>query len=86
MGTIVQKYETKYNVGDVVIFEKHNKLEVGIIEGYYVEDHIFWFNIRTSSTNVYTYSNKGDIMEGDIIGKLEGDFAMKCKETIMRLR
>lgn len=85
MGTIIHKYETKYNAGDIVIFEKYDKLEVGIIEGYYVEDSIFWFNIRTSSSNVYTYSNKGDIQESDIIGKIEGNFGMECKNIIMKL-
>lgn len=86
MGKIIKEYETKYDAGDVVIFEKNDKLEVGIIEGYYVDDNIFWFNIRTSASNVYTYSNKGDICENDIIDKIEGDFAVKCINAIMKLR
>lgn len=43
MGKIIKEYETKYNVGDVVIFNKIGFLQVGVIEGYYVEDNIFWF-------------------------------------------
>ena len=71
---------TDYNAGDVVIFEKNNRLMVGVIEGYYMEDDIFWFNIRVSSRYVYTYSNGGDIMESDIIGRVSEDL----KEELIR--
>ena len=80
MGKIVVEFETDYNAGDVVIFEKNNRLLVGIVEGYYVEDNIFWFNIRVSSKYVYTYSNGGDIMESDIIGRVSEDL----KEELIR--
>lgn len=80
MGKIVVEFETDYNAGDVVIFEKNNRLMVGIVEGYYVEDNIFWFNIRVSSKYVYTYSNGGDIMESDIIGRVSEDL----KEELIR--
>ena len=73
MGKIVVEFETNYNAGDVVIFEKNNRLMVGIVEGYYMEDNIFWFNIRVSSRYVYTYSNGGDIMESDIVGRVGED-------------
>ena len=73
MGKIVVEFETDYNAGDVVIFEKNDRLMVGIVEGYYMEDNIFWFNIRVSSRYVYTYSNGGDIMESDIIGRVSED-------------
>ena len=53
---------------------------VGIVEGYYMEDNIFWFNIRVSSSYVYTYSNGGDIMESDIIGRVSEDL----KEKLIR--
>lgn len=86
MGKIIKEYETPYDVGDVVIFEKNEKLEVGIIEGYYVEDSNFYFNIRISSSYVYSYSNGGDIGEYHIIGKVEGDLNMECKEEILQLR
>lgn len=33
MGKIVVEFETDYNAGDVVIFEKNNRLMVGIVEG-----------------------------------------------------
>ena len=36
MGKIIQEFETEYDVGDVVIFENDNLLQVGIVEGYYV--------------------------------------------------
>ena len=80
MGKIVIEFETNYNAGDVVIFEKNNRLMVGIVEGYYMEDNIFWFNIRVSSKYVYTYSNGGDIMESDIIGRVSEDL----KEELIR--
>ena len=54
-----------------VIFHKGG-LHVGIVEGYYVEDNIFGFNIRVSLTLVYTYTNHGDVGEHDIIGKIVG--------------
>lgn len=47
MGKIIQEFETQYEVGDVVIFDKDG-LKVGIIEGYYVSDGNIWFNIRVS--------------------------------------
>ena len=80
MGKIVVEFETNYNAGDVVIFEKNNRLLVGIVEGYYTENDIFWFNIRVSSRYVYTYSNGGDIMESDIIGRVSEDL----KEELIR--
>lgn len=80
MGKIVVEFETDYNAGDVVIFEKNDRLMVGIVEGYYMEDGIFWFNIRVSSKYVYTYSNGGDIMESNIIGRVNGDL----KEELIR--
>ena len=80
MGKIVIEFETDYNAGDVVIFEKNNRLMIGIVEGYYMEDDIFWFNIRVSSRYVYTYSNGGDIMESDIIGRVSEDL----KEELIR--
>ena len=80
MGKIVVEFETDYNAGDVVIFEKNNRLMVGIVEGYYMEDDIFWFNTRVSSRYVYTYSNGGDIMESNIIGRVGEDL----KEELIR--
>ena len=80
MGKIVVEFETDDNAGDVVIFEKNNRLMVGIVEGYYMEDNIFWFNIRVSSRYVYTYSNGGDIMESNIIGRVSKDL----KEELIR--
>ena len=85
MSKVIQKFETKYEKVDVVIFEKDG-LKVWIIEGYYVDDGTFWFNIRISSSMVYTYSNKGDIGEYDIIGKVDGILKERCAEEIRELR
>ena len=82
MNKVVIELETNYNAGDVVIFEKNDRLMVGIIEGYYVDDHVFWFNIRVSSKYVYTYSNSGDIGEHDIIGKVSEDLKEECIKQI----
>jgi len=84
MGTIVREYETRYNTGDVVIFRKDNKLQVGIIEGYYIDNDIFWFNIRISKDVVYTYSNHGDVGEYDIIGIVDDTTKMICNDIITK--
>lgn len=81
MGKIIKEFETQYEVGDVVIFHKGG-LHVGIVEGYYIEDNIFWFNIRVSPTLVYTYTNHGDVGEHDIIGKINGDLEKQCNDKI----
>ena len=78
MGKIHRESTTEYDVGDVVIFKKDNCLLVGVIEGYYEEDHCIWYNIRISSTFVYTYSNGGDIAEFDIIGNVNDNLKESC--------
>jgi hypothetical protein len=83
MGKIVRTFETNYDVGDVVIFKKIDSLEVGIVEGYYEEDHTIWYNIRVSPKFVYTYSNGGDIAEFDILGVIDGELKEKCKNIII---
>ena len=85
MGKIVVEFETNYNVGDVVIFEKNDRLMVGIVEGYYMEDDIFWFNIRVSSRYVYTYTNGSDISESDIIGRVSEDLKEELIRQINRM-
>ena len=83
MGKIIRECETKYEVGDVIVFRKDSTLLVGIIEGYYVDwncDQSFWFNVRINNKKVYTYSNGGDIAEWDIIGVIEGEM----KEDILK--
>ena len=84
MGKIIKEYETEYNVGDVVVFEKNNILNVGIIEGYYVEDGNFWFNMRVNHECVYTYSNDGDVSEYDIIGVINDNLKEKCFQLISK--
>lgn len=88
MGKIVEEYTSQYDVGDVVIFKATDCLLLGIIEGYYIDrncNNSFWYNIRTNNTNVYTYSNKGDIAEWDIIGKIEGSLKNECFAEITNL-
>lgn len=82
MGKITYEFETEYKVGDVVIFKKNNALHVGIIEGYYIDDRSFWFNIRITPDFVYTYSNGGDIAEWDIMGVVDGDLKEECFKEI----
>lgn len=82
MAKIIREYETEYDVGDVVIFKKNYALHVGIIEGYYVDDDNFWFNIRITPNFVYTYSNGGDIAEREIMGVVDRDLKEKCFREI----
>ena len=78
----MEKYKAKYDVADVVIFRKNRTLEVGVIEGYHVEDGTVWYMIRINSNYVYTHSVGGDIGEHDIIGKVENDLKEACKLRI----
>ena len=68
MGKIV--FESKYEVGDVVAFEKDDRGLIGIVEGYYVDNDEFWYNIRLNNKYVLTYSNGGDVYESNILFKL----------------
>ena len=86
MGKIIHEFETKYDIGDIVIFEKNDLLQVGIVEGYYEEGDTIWYNIRISKTCVYTYSNGGDIGEHDIIGKIEDSLKDECMKMIGIMR
>ena len=88
MGKIIEEYTSEYDVCDVVIFKTEDCLLLGIIEGYYIDhscDNSFWYDIRINKTNVYTYSNKGDIAEWDIIGKIEGILKDNCFNEIIKL-
>ncbi len=85
VGKIIETIETEYDRGDLVLFQK-NGFEAGIIEGMYVDHSAgcsVWYNIRTSKTNVYTYTNGGDIAEWDIIGKIEGALGEKVRNIIL---
>ena len=85
MGVIIEKYTSKYDVGDVVIFRNSSQLFLGIIEGYYIDhnaDDSFWYNIRINSNTVDTYSNHGDIAEWEIIGKLDGELKESCYKLL----
>lgn len=85
MGKIIEEYTSKYDVGDVVIFSKNNTLLLGIVEGYYIDhncDDSFWYNIRVNSKTVYTYSNHGDVVEWDIVGKLNDELKEECYKLL----
>ena len=84
MGKLIEEHISEYDVGDVVIF-KHGMMFLGIIEGYYIDHNCgesFWYNIRVSRDEVFTYSHKGDIAEWDIVGKLNSELKDKCFELI----
>lgn len=78
MAKIIQEYETKYNVKDIVIFKKNGVLQVGSIEGYHFDCDTVWYNIRVSENTVYTWSNQGDIGEFDIVGVVDEIMARFC--------
>lgn len=88
MGKIIEEYESEYDVGDIVIFNKNDMLLVGIIEGYYIDhkcDDSFWYNIRINQRCVYSYSNGGDVLECDIVKKLDEALRSKVRDKIMSL-
>lgn len=89
MGKIIMEFETEYEVGDIVLFEKDDAIRVGIIEGHYVDtncDNSIWVDVRTGTNNVYTYSNGGDIAEADIIGKIDdADLKNACEMEIKEI-
>lgn len=73
MGKISLEFETAYEKGDVVVFEKHDILEIGIILGYYVDQSAggsIWYDVAVNKKKVYTYMNEGDVPEYDILGKV----------------
>lgn len=82
MAKIIREYETEYEVGDVVIFEKNNALHIGVIDGYYVDDGCFWFNVRITPDFVYSYANGEDIGECEIVGVVTGVLANKCLDMV----
>jgi len=76
MATIHYEIETEYDKGDLVVFRKDKTLLVGIVEGFYVDNGV-WYNIRINKDFVYTYSNGGDIAEWDIISKIDDNEDIK---------
>lgn len=70
MAKIKLEFETMYDRGDVVVFNKNGVLQVGIVTSYYVEDNCVWYDVAISSNSTYTYCNGGDIGEFDIIAKI----------------
>lgn len=95
MGKIVEKIDTQYDRGDVVVF--HKMLEdpavryatmCGIVASYYVDHNAgdsIWYTIRVDKDTVFDYS-LGDISEWEIVGKLEGKLAEAVKEDIEKGR
>ena len=81
MGKIV--FESKYEVGDVVAFEKNDRGLIGIVEGYYIDNGEFWYNIRLNNRYVLTYSNGGDVGEESILFKLTDLKNMDVEKLIL---
>lgn len=84
MGKIKIEFETKYETGDLVVFAKYDKLLVGIIEGYYLDQSAgisVWYNIRISKDFVFTYSTGGDISEWDIMYIIKSASEEDTEET-----
>ncbi len=80
MGKIHIEFDTEYEKGDLVIFEKDGMLLVGIIEGYYVDSGAgdsIWYNIRINENSVFSYTNGGDIAEWDILTKIDNNEKIK---------
>lgn len=73
MGKISLEFETMYEKGDIVVFEMHDILEIGIILGHYVDTSAgcsIWYDVAVNKKKVYTYMNEGDIAESQILGKM----------------
>lgn len=71
---IMVQYDNLYEKGDVVVFEKNDKLMVGIVTGYYVDTSAgdsIWYNIAVNKEFTYTYVNGGDVAEFNILCKLQ---------------
>ena len=91
MGLIIEKYETKYDAGDVVIFNnndngKNHRLFIGIIVGFYIDhnaDDSIWYNIKVNKDLVYCYGCMGDVAEWDIVDKItDQEIIDKCNKII----
>lgn len=82
MGKIVVEYKSKYDRGDVVVFQKHDTLAVGVIEGYNIYDRVFWYNIRLNPKTVCTYTNGGDVYEEDILFRLDPEQVKMVRKHI----
>lgn len=81
MSIIKADITTKYDKGDVVVFKYRDCLMVGIITGYSVDAAAgvsIWYNIAINTKTTLDYTHGGDIMEDDILGKLDD-----CRLTIM---
>lgn len=70
MGKISLNFETKFDVGDIVAFEKDKRFLIGVVIGYYYSDTVIWYNIQVDKNYIFTYMNGGDIHEEAILFKL----------------
>lgn len=74
MSKITYEYDAKYDIGDVVIFKKEEKTQIGIVRHYIIDTNAgdsVWYNIQISKDETYSYAHKGDISESDILCKIE---------------
>lgn len=73
MGKITLNFETKFDVDNIVAFEKNDRFMIGIVTGYYYSDNNIWYNIQVDKDYIFTYMNGGDIHEEAILFKLTHD-------------
>lgn len=79
MRKITLNFETKYDVGNIVAFEKDDRFLIGVVIGYYYSDNSIWYNIQVDKDYIFTYLNGGDIYEEAIMFKLTHEQADEVK-------
>lgn len=80
MAKITMDFRSKYSAGDVVVFEKGDRLMVGIVVGINFDmknDNPIWYNIAVNKKCTYSFGNGGDVAEEDILGKIGDDTLRK---------
>ena len=73
MATIKHEIETLYDRGDVVVFDHHGILRVGIISGFYADADAgmsIWYDIAVNKDQTLDYVHGGDIAEFNILGRI----------------
>lgn len=79
----INNTKSKYEIMDTVIFKKDNILQVGIIESCHMINDIFYYIIRVSPNRVYTPSSTDDVVERDIVGRIDDGIRRKCNDIIV---
>lgn len=87
MGKLSYEIETRYEKGDVVVFEKGKMLMVGVITGYSLDQsagNSIWYDIAVGNSRVYTYMNGGDIAEFDILAKVSDNLIIDAVKNFVK--